>query len=138
MKNRFDGTNESLRKAYTGSTVFQYSEYSSNKVDKQVLDPNYQNSYLAGLNIIYRTLRQLTAQIILQPQANEGTYHYGNTGGNVLRMFASHLLTIESLGIVYETANTDKFVGGVYGDEDYEKAYYFGQNYEKTNIYTYQ
>lgn len=140
MKNRFDGTNKSLRKAYTGSEVFQFSKYYQ-VPDKTILDPNYKNSYLAGLNIIYRTQDLLEANVILQPVANEGEYAYGRKSGHVMQMFFSNLLTIESLGITYTLTSTDQFVGGKYGEENDDKAYYFGQNYDTehlTEIYTYQ
>lgn len=136
MKNRFDGTNKSLRKAYTGSEVYQFSKYTS--ADNSILDPNYKNSYLAGLDIVYCTQTRLEATVILQPKASTELYHYGNTGGNVIRMFKSHLLTVESLGITYAAETTDQFIGGKYGEAGDEKSYYHGQGYNKTKIYTYQ
>lgn len=133
MKNRFDGTNKSLRKAYTGSEVLQFSKYYQ-VADKTILDPNYKNSYLAGLDIVYCTQADsLMAKIILQPKASTELYHYGYTGGNVIRMFKSHLLTVESLGITYTAETTDQFVGGEYSNSNY-----YGQGYTEKQIYTYQ
>lgn len=134
MKNRFDGTNKSLRKAYTGSEIYQFSRYTSLSPDeKEILDPNYKNSYLAGLDIVYCTQTRLEATVVLQPKASTEPYHYGYTGGNVVRMFKSHLLTVESLGITYIAETTDQFVKGEYNNSNY-----YGQGYTEEQIYTYQ
>ena len=136
-KSRFDGTNKSLRKVYTGSTVFNFVQYKlSGTYDLNLIDPQYKDSYLAGLNIVYLSTGDLEATCVMIAQ---GGTPYGSTGGYVNAMFMNHLLTIESLGIIYTMTNARMFTDGYFGDTNDPRpatdSYFFGAGYTGNTVY---
>lgn len=116
-KNTFDGSLETLRKIYTGSSLYNASSYVTSNIyndqTSKYYDSIYTPSFLSKLNIVYRTLHtepNSSSQERLCCEINAlGDENF--TTDNLKYLFYNDFLTIESVGITYTKEITGKILG---------------------------
>lgn len=122
-RNTFDGSTETLRKIYTGSSIYNADAYRKNtNLDSSVreyYESIIQPSFLQKLNIIYRTLNtepdaqdteRLCCEIVVFGDENF-------VSDNLRYLFYNGFLTIESVGITYNREIKSDFIGAEYHEE---------------------
>jgi hypothetical protein len=113
-KMAFDGQNETLLYFYNGSRLLHYSKYSTSEYNLNLMDNNIRENVITKLGIIYVCLNDsLECKVYFTK--------YKQIGDNVTRkLFLNGLLTIESMGIIYERilkSSDAVFYGRIQGNE---------------------
>lgn len=116
-KMAFDGQNETLLYFYNGSRLLHYSKYPTDEYNLNLMDNNIRENTITKLGIIYVCLNNpLECKVYFTK--------YKQIGDDVTRkLFLNGLLTIESMGIIYERilkSSDSVFFGRIQGNKRQE------------------
>lgn len=101
-KYNFDGTCQSLRKIYKGTSIYNLNIYSQKTFPAEIanyLSNMTQDSFLTKLNIVYKSGIQSATGI--EPASCTISMSSENSTDNLKTLYVNGLLTIESMGITY-------------------------------------
>lgn len=134
-KNIYDGTNLSIKEAYYGSPLTNwnryYEKYSSDDTIKKYLESIKTKGSLKDLHINYATEKtddgtteSHSLNVYLLYQKDEGITN------NINKLFFNHYLTIESIGISYDTSVSKTWTAAEWGTAKYyeeteQEVYYY-------------
>lgn len=101
-KYNFDGTCQSLRKIYKGTSVYNLNVYSQKTFPPEItnyLNNMMQESFLTKLNIVYKS--SIKSEAGIEPASCTLSMSSENSTDNLKTLYVNGLLTIESVGITY-------------------------------------